>query len=198
MRSVRITALLCLSVPIACASASVLPRKASSAGTQVIATPTQSEGALAPTPTFTTASSKGWTIYHDAKVPFELAIPPGWRTGAYTDDSSGHGFVCVYVVMLFPPGSQAVARLGALESTPEYMSIQVMLDCPRIDGFVPTYSVVTISGSPGRLYVGDYNHDVLALVDFGEHQYVFTLNAPPEQAIPLYVAMLASFHYRGS
>jgi hypothetical protein len=38
----------------------------------------------------------------------------------------------------------------------------------------------------------------MALVDFGEHQYVFTLNAPPEQAIPLYVAMLASFHYRGS
>jgi hypothetical protein len=87
--------------------------------------------------------------------------------------------------MLFPPGSQAVAGLGALESTHEYMSIQVMLDCPRIDGFVPTYSDVTISGSPGRLYVGDYNHDVMALVDFREQQYVFTLNAPPEQAIPL-------------
>jgi hypothetical protein len=90
--------------------------------------------------------------------------------------------------MLFPPGSQAVARLGALESTPEYMSIQVILDCPRLFGFVPTYSDITTSGSPGRLYVGNYDHDLMTLVDFGGHQYVLTLNAPntrPEQDTPL-------------
>jgi hypothetical protein len=100
--------------------------------------------------------------------------------------------------MLFPPDSQAEAMPGALESTPEYMAIQVMLDCPRIDGFAPTYSDVTISGSPGRLYVGNYSHDLMTLVDFGGHQYVLTLNAPPEQDIPLYMAVLASFHYSGS
>jgi hypothetical protein len=185
-------ALLCLGFPTACSSASVSPGRGSSTDT-----PTPSEVALAPTPTFTTASSKGWTIDHDTKFPFAFAIPPGWRTGAYTDDH-GHGVICEYVVMLFPPDSQAIALPGALEHTPEYMATQVMLDCPRIDGFAPTYADITISGSPGRLYVRDDNHDLMTLADFGEHQYVFTLIAPEtrqEQDIPLYMAALASFHY---
>jgi hypothetical protein len=38
----------------------------------------------------------------------------------------------------------------------------------------------------------------MTLVDFGDHQYSLTLNAPPEQDIPLYMAVLASFHYSGS
>ena len=180
--------------------ASVSPGNMSSTGADVIAMPTPSEIALAPTPTFTTASSKGWSIYHDAKFPFEFAIPPGWRTGVYTD-VHGDGVICEYVVMIFPPGSQAVATPGALEHTPEYMSIQVMLDCPRLFGFVPTYTDVTVSGSPGRLYVGNYRHDAMTLVDFGGRQYVLTLNAPnlqPEEDIPLYMAVLASFHYSGS
>jgi hypothetical protein len=190
-------ALLCLCFPTACSSASVSPRNMSSTGADVIATPTPSVVVLAPTPTFTTASSKGWTSYHDTTFPFAFAIPPGWRTGAYTDDH-GDGVVCEYVVMLFPADSQAVARLGALESTPEYIAIQVMLDCPRLFGPAPTYTDVMISGSPGRLYVRNNSHDLTTLVDFGGHQYVLTLTAPPKQDIPLYMAMLASFHYSGS
>jgi hypothetical protein len=187
-----LVALLCLGFPTACSSASVPPGRASSTGT-----PTPSEIALAPTPTFTTASYKGWAIYHDAKFPFEFAIPPGWRTGAYTD-VHGDGVTCEYVVMLFPPDSQAEAMPGALESTPEYIAIQVMLDCPRLFGPAPTYTDVTVSGSPGRLYVRNNRQDLTTLVDFGGHQYALTLNALSEQDIPLYMAVLASFHYSGS
>lgn len=192
-----LVALLCLTFPTACSSTSVSPGNMSSTDAGVIATPTIT---LAPTPTFTTASSKGWAIYHDAKFPFEFAIPPGWRTGAYTD-VHGDGVICEYAVMLFPPGSQAVAMPNALASTPEYMSIQVILDCPRLFGFAPTYTDVTVSGSPGRLYVGyvgNNYHDLMTLVDFGGHQYALTLTEPSEQDIPLYMAMLASFHYSGS
>lgn len=57
---------------------------------------------------------QGWTWYQDASLPFHVASPPTWRTGAFEYIPDGSGALSspsrIHVVDFFGPGSVGQAR----------------------------------------------------------------------------------------
>lgn len=56
---------------------------------------------------------QGWSWYRDARYPFRMAVPPGWRTGAFEYIPDGSGSLSspshIHVVDLFAPESVGLA-----------------------------------------------------------------------------------------
>ncbi len=56
---------------------------------------------------------QGWSWYRDARYPFRMAVPPGWRTGAFEYIPDGSGSLTspsrIHVVDFFAPESVGLA-----------------------------------------------------------------------------------------
>src|SRR5260221_6134437 len=78
-------------------------------GTETL-TPTATPGACS-TISVVPALTSSWKIYKDSRFSFKLAIPPGWRTGSFVDDSG-----IDYIVQAFPPDSNTpVGQAGLID-----------------------------------------------------------------------------------
>lgn len=76
---------------------------------------------------------QGWTWYQDARYPFRVAVPPGWRAGSfeYTPDGSNQPSTSpsyIHVVDLFGPGSVGQATSNGVmrsDTFPPVITIEV-------------------------------------------------------------------------
>lgn len=156
--------------------------------------------------------ANGWSWYHDARFTFRVPVPPGWRTGSFTDGPLTNE-ECAYVVDFFPPGSKGQPSKGAQENEPELISITVNVSCaewqPSDDPyFKPDPHPVIVSGVQATLYNGDVPDSALqrtVVARFGGHQYLFSFHynygaatpaAKGQHELSLYEQMLAGFAYR--
>jgi hypothetical protein len=155
----------------------------------------------------------GWSWYRDARFPFQLPIPPGWRAGAYVDGFSGNQD-CQYVVDLLPPVSHGNAGKGIEEHVPEIITLTIRVACsewrlPEDDQhYMQEPHPITISGAQATLWDNDGITYIqrAALAHFGGHQYVFyfaygqTSVTPATNAkheLALYLQVLRGFKYMG-
>lgn len=148
--------------------------------------------------------AQGWTWYHDSRFGFQMPVPPNWRTGSWIA-TPGQIADCAYHVDLLPPTSAGQPGPGAEEDEPLLMSVVVRVKCSPWRGtqddphFTQEQQPITISGKPSILYDDDisgYGIQRVAVADFGGHQYLFNLQAPPKSAqqdLTLYKQMLQGF-----
>lgn len=143
------------------------------------------------------ASSSSWAQYHDKIYPFQIPIPSGWHVYVQTNAN------CDHTVDVLPPGATVpVGPIGA-----ERIAVRVVSGCPEWRGTLDDSAEVqtgriTICGVPAVVY--DNNSDPgwtnrTAVANFGGHQYLFNVQAPPNKAqqdVGLFAHVLQGFRYQ--
>jgi hypothetical protein len=156
-------------------------------------------------------SSQAWTVYHDARFPMQVPVPPGWRPGSF-DAGPIKNETCKYAVDFFPPGRPVNPGLGAHEYEQLLIIIMVNVSCDQWTQagdpvFQPDPTPLTISGTPAILYNNTVSaarpsEEQVVEVTFGGYQYLFVLAAhvTPDQAQQAhnnFMQMLQGFKYTG-
>jgi hypothetical protein len=119
------------------------------------------------------ALPQGWSWYHDTRYPFQIAFPPGWRSGSfeyipeytYNGGPVGQPVPWAHVVDFFPPGSLGQSSsMGKMRGdlVPRVIYIQVnetqqAVFYPGGAGWRPDTPQVCLSGTPATVftYYGD-------------------------------------------
>jgi hypothetical protein len=142
-------------------------------------------------------------MYRDGKFPFQFFVPPGWRTGSFTDDSGND-----YIVQVFPPESTAPVGQAGL-ADPEHVTISVALAGPpgsyaNDPNWKAESARITINHVATTLYdrispdCASFNRG--ATGDFNRHHFTFYMVSTAgkvQQDSPLFLGMLQSFAYTG-
>jgi hypothetical protein len=114
----------------------------------------------------TPALPQGWSWYHDARYPFQIAFPPGWRSGSfeYTPlyNSNGQPVPWAHVVDFFPPGSPGLSSsMGKMRGDLVGRVIYVEVDensqavfHPSGANWRPDTPQVCLSGTPATVFTG--------------------------------------------
>jgi hypothetical protein len=116
------------------------------------------------------ALPQGWSWYHDARYPFQIAFPPGWRSGSFeytpyyiaNGTANGQPVPWAHVVDFFPPGGPGVSSsMGKMRGdlVPRVIYIEVdeisqAVFHPTGDGWRPDTPQVCLSGTPATVFTG--------------------------------------------
>ena len=156
-------------------------------------------------------ASQAWAVYHDARFPMQVPVPPGWRPGSF-DAGPIKNETCKYAVDFFPPGRPVNPGLGAHEYEQPLIIILVNVSCDQWTQagdpvFQPDPTPLTISGTPATLYNNTSystrpSEEQVVEATFGGHQYLFSLKAhlAPDQAQQAhnnFMQILRGFKYTG-
>ncbi len=156
-------------------------------------------------------SSQAWTVYHDARFPMQVPVPPGWHPGSF-DAGPIKNETCKYAVDFFPPGRPVNPGLGAHEYEQLLIIIMVNISCdPWTQAgdpvFQPDPTPITISGSPATLYNNTSysalpSDEQVVEATFGGHQYLLGLHVhvardQAQQVHNTFLRMLQGFKYTG-
>lgn len=148
----------------------------------------------------------GWTWYHDIALPFEAAVPPGWKVAA-VDDGPLSFPECIHGVAFFAPDRPVDTSFNGQIHGAWQMKIDVDLTCsswtPASDSdFTPQAQPVTVSGTQTHLYTNAHDDFRAVPAQFGGHAYVFKVHAyesagETQKVYALFDQMLSYFKYTG-
>jgi hypothetical protein len=155
---------------------------------------------------------QGWSWHHDARYPFQIAFPSGWRSGSfeYTPLYLADGQVVpwAHVVDFFPPGGPGLSSsMGKMRGdlVPRVIYIQVD-EFPQAvfhpnDSWRPDTPQICLSGTLATAYTGlgdptGISKTVVVQPANQSYPYAFYLNSPAAttpQDSALFADMLKTF-----
>lgn len=128
--------------------------------------PSPSLGSSVPTATASIECSvhavpQGWASYQDARIPFRVAVPPHWRTGAFEfipdgsgdDTSPSH----THIVDLFGPESDGLAASSGkmrFDTIGPVITIEIGYDAQELADGLAAGKFLTWHAQPAPVCVG--------------------------------------------
>lgn len=149
---------------------------------------------------------KGWTLYRDSHYPFQMPVPPGWRTATMYDGPSDRPN-CTYVVGVFMPGDQSVLTDYTLAQENEFIYLMLNISCPdwaTIGNYTKQPGELTVSGQHAKQYdvelPQNYGFFRTVVANIGGHSYTFQVRGPEANKqvdYAIFAQMLKGFVYSG-
>lgn len=150
----------------------------------------------------------GWSWYHDSTLPFEAAVPPGWKVAAVDDGPAFGATNCTHGVAYFAPDRSVDTSFTGQIHGAWQMKIDVDVTCsswtPVTDSnFTAQTQPLTVSGVQTHLFKDTHDDSRAVPAEFGGHAYVFKVHSyestgETQKVYALFDQMVGYFKYTGS